>query len=82
MKNYKAQTDVAHRQAVAELQTLYRLQDLVLPHHAWLLHTPLHQLQNKRTSYLFAFLANYGPLIHQSCQANKNESYQTHLETG
>ncbi len=81
-KDSQAQDDVARRQAVTELQTLYNLQDLVLPHHAWLFHTPLHQLQNKRTSYLRHFIANFGPLIHHSCKTNSLESYQTRLETG
>ena len=50
-KDYKAQADVAHRQAVTELMTLYELQDSVEPHLKWLFDTPLYQLQNKRTSY-------------------------------
>ncbi len=81
-KDSQAQDDAARRQAVTELQTLYTLKDLVLPHHAWLFHTPLHQLQNKRTSYLRHFIANFGPLIHHSCKTNSLESYQTRLETG
>ena len=81
-KDYKAQADAAHRQAVTELMTLYELKDSVEPHLQWIFDTPLHQLQHKRTSYLRAFLANYGPIIHHSSHANTPESYQTQLETG
>ena len=36
-KDYKAQADVAHRQAVTELMTLYELKDSVEPHLKWIL---------------------------------------------
>ena len=81
-KDYKTKADAAHRQAVTELMALYEMKDLVLPHHRWIFATPLHQLQNKRTSYLRAFIANYGPIIQQSSKAHTLESYQTQLETG
>ena len=81
-KDYKAQADVAHRQAVTELMKLYELQDFVEPHLRWLFATPLYQLQNKRTSYLRAVIANFGPIIQKSSKAYMLERHQTQLETG
>ena len=51
-KDYKAQADVAHRQAVTELKTIYEMKDQVLPHHAWIFKDPIHEVQNKSTSYI------------------------------
>ena len=81
-KDYKAQADVAHRQAVTELMTLYELKDTLEPHLKWLFNTPLHQLENKRTSYLRAVIANFGSIIHKSSKAHMLERHQTQLETG
>ena len=81
-KDYKAQADVAHRQAVTELMKLYELQDFVEPHLQWLFATPLYQLQNKRTSYLRAVIANFGPIIQKSSKAYMLARHQTQLETG
>ena len=38
-KAYKAQADVAHRQAVTELMALYELKDSVEPHLQWIFDT-------------------------------------------
>ena len=82
-KDYKVQADApAHRQAVMELINMYETKDQVLPHHAWIFKDPIHELQNKRTSYIRAIVANYKPMIEQAIQATAQESYQTRSETG
>ena len=81
-KDYKAQADVAHRQAVTELMTMYEMKDQVLPHHAWIFKDPIHEVQNKNTSYIQAIVANFKPMIEQAIKDQELESYQTRLETG
>ena len=81
-KDYKAQADAAHRQAVIELINMYEMKDQVLPHHAWIFKDPIHELQNKSTSYIRAIVANFKPMIEQAIKAQALESYQTRLETG
>ena len=81
-KDYKAQADAAHRQAVIELINMYEMKDQVLPHHAWIFKDPIHELQNKSTSYIRAIVANFKPMIEHAIKAQEQESYQTRLETG
>ena len=73
-RDFKTQSEAAHRQAVAEVIQMYEHKPQAEPCHAFIFSIPLHQRQNQTTYVLRAFISNYKPIL--------EESYQTRLETG
>ena len=72
-KTTKAQA--AKAQAVRELELIYDGHlNQILPHHNWILETPLEQRKNLRTHALRLWINCFKPVL--------EESYKTRLETG
>ena len=73
-RDHQSKAQAAKAQAIREMEQLYSYKDNIMPHHNWILDTPMEQRMNLKTYVLRAWINSFKPIL--------EESYKECLATG